>query len=63
MVTPRVRWRSFKDGTRHIEVRCDRCGEFLRWAEQIPHWVALADEAEKTQPKPPKQGLLFGGAA
>jgi hypothetical protein len=27
-------WRTFDNGTRHIEQRCSACGVFVRWAPQ-----------------------------
>ena len=37
-----LRWKTFADGTRHIEARCLYCRKFLRWAPQTPENVAAA---------------------
>ena len=39
-------WRTFKDGTRHIEVRCTRCNAFLGWKKQTQ---AAVDSLEQTE--------------
>jgi len=37
-----LRWKTFANGTRHIESRCLYCRAFLRWAMQTPEAVAAA---------------------
>jgi hypothetical protein len=41
-----LRWRTFRDQTRHIEVKCGACNRFRYWAEQTPEAVAVADAAQ-----------------
>lgn len=41
-------WRQFKGtGTWHIECRCATCGRWVKWLEQSPRHILLADEHSK----------------
>lgn len=43
-------WRTFANGTRHIEARCPACKRFLGFAEQTPAAVLKADTDTASDP-------------
>ena len=47
------RWKTFANGTRHIERRCGECGLFLEYAVQTPERIA------ETLPESPQERTLF----
>jgi hypothetical protein len=40
------RWRFFRDNRSAIEVRCEHCGKFIKWAPQTTTNVDLADSTD-----------------
>jgi len=53
-----TRWRTFADGTRHIEALCPKCGAHLGFVEQTQEAVEAAAQEGARLPTP--QLDLFG---
>ena len=55
------RWKTFRDGTRHIEEVCNGCGIWQRWVPQTHPSGAPTKESLDALPEPPSDDDRQGG--
>lgn len=39
--SPTVTWRTFSNGTPHLEARCRRCTAFIKFLPQQERWICM----------------------
>jgi hypothetical protein len=48
---PRLTWQACRNGRWHLRADCRACGAFLKWLEQTPNHLALAEELGESDPR------------